>query len=333
MEAKHASQELNEAISTLAEAPEPILPTFIPHLRRMFSFDEAIAYRVVPGNGCARLDLLHASGFLEVRALGREVERFLETTPGRFAGYDHLRPEADQRNDVRVIDERDLPEPTPLVRLYSRVGLDDKTQLRVLICDGEALVAWVGGFRSDPFDDAEVERFRRLVPALRNRMILERRLADAEGRAAALDVALEAVGTEAYLLDSRGRVVHANRMGRFALDRREDAREALATLTRNAADGWIVTRVESRGRTHHLVVRRANRGDPSAGLSIATAKWNLTARQAEVLSHLVVGRANKTIADLLGCGVGTVELHVSALLQKAGVDNRASLVARFWTEI
>jgi DNA-binding NarL/FixJ family response regulator len=59
--------------------------------------------------------------------------------------------------------------------------------------------------------------------------------------------------------------------------------------------------------------------------------WQLTERQAEVLALLVEGGSNKDIATALGCALRTVELHVSALLEKSGHPSRASIVASFWT--
>jgi len=44
------------------------------------------------------------------------------------------------------------------------------------------------------------------------------------------------------------------------------------------------------------------------------------------------GEANKSIAALLGCSEGAVEQHVTALLRRYGVESRARLVARFWTD-
>jgi DNA-binding NarL/FixJ family response regulator len=57
----------------------------------------------------------------------------------------------------------------------------------------------------------------------------------------------------------------------------------------------------------------------------------LTRRQSEVLIQLATGKANKTIAAILGCAESTVELHVTALLSRLDCENRAELVARFWT--
>jgi DNA-binding CsgD family transcriptional regulator len=54
----------------------------------------------------------------------------------------------------------------------------------------------------------------------------------------------------------------------------------------------------------------------------------LTTREQEVLGLLREGRANKEIADALGCTVRTVEFHVTNLLRKVGVSSRLELVAR-----
>lgn len=62
----------------------------------------------------------------------------------------------------------------------------------------------------------------------------------------------------------------------------------------------------------------------------ARARWELTARQTEVLSLVVCGRTNREIADLIGCRERTVEQHVRTLLAKCGADNRVMLAALYW---
>jgi DNA-binding CsgD family transcriptional regulator len=54
----------------------------------------------------------------------------------------------------------------------------------------------------------------------------------------------------------------------------------------------------------------------------------LTPREQQVLGLLSEGRANKEIADTLGCSVRTVEFHVSNLLRKVGASSRLELIAR-----
>lgn len=64
----------------------------------------------------------------------------------------------------------------------------------------------------------------------------------------------------------------------------------------------------------------------------AAKKWKLTGRQLDVLTELARGLSNKSIAAELGCAESTVELHVTALLEKSKSESRAMLVAKFWTE-
>ena len=52
----------------------------------------------------------------------------------------------------------------------------------------------------------------------------------------------------------------------------------------------------------------------------------LTAREREVLDHVVAGAKNSEIAQQLGISVRTVEVHKSRLMDKLGVDNIADLV-------
>lgn len=60
-----------------------------------------------------------------------------------------------------------------------------------------------------------------------------------------------------------------------------------------------------------------------------SARWELTPRQAEVLGCICRGLSNQDISHELGCARKTVELHVTELLRKAGLDSRAQLLSRF----
>lgn len=58
------------------------------------------------------------------------------------------------------------------------------------------------------------------------------------------------------------------------------------------------------------------------------SEWGLTKRQQEVAELIFQGESNPAIAAALGCSVGTVEAHVTAIFEKAGVDGRHVLSAR-----
>lgn len=56
------------------------------------------------------------------------------------------------------------------------------------------------------------------------------------------------------------------------------------------------------------------------------ARERLTTRESEVLAHVVDGRHNRQIAELLGISARTVEVHKARILEKLGVRNVVELV-------
>lgn len=59
--------------------------------------------------------------------------------------------------------------------------------------------------------------------------------------------------------------------------------------------------------------------------------WGLSPRQCEVLRLLSGGATNREISKALGVAERTVEIHVTELLRKSGLDGRARLIAAFWS--
>ena len=82
------------------------------------------------------------------------------------------------------------------------------------------------------------------------------------------------------------------------------------------ADGKIVGRFLSRAK--ELLEEGRSVSRPSS----------LSSRQSEILLSVIHNRANKEIASKLNITVRTVKFHVSSLLNKFGVDNRAELARR-----
>jgi len=69
-------------------------------------------------------------------------------------------------------------------------------------------------------------------------------------------------------------------------------------------------------------------GGPSERSQAAARRWRLTRRQSEVLALVARGCSNRAIAAELSCARSTVELHVSAILERTGCRARAEVVAR-----
>jgi DNA-binding CsgD family transcriptional regulator len=151
---------------------------------------------------------------------------------------------------------------------------------------------------------------------------------------AVLDTALEAIAAPALVLSARGEIVHANA---FARARLASGRAAICRLLAAALSGGATGAAcdlaplgSGTQPVGFLAILRGPARDPSIeeALRAARRRWKLTPRQVEVLGLVARGLTNDLIADTLGVGRGTVEFHVSAIFDKAGVSNRTTLVAR-----
>jgi DNA-binding CsgD family transcriptional regulator len=151
---------------------------------------------------------------------------------------------------------------------------------------------------------------------------------------AGLEAALAEIPSPAYVVWADGRIALANAVGRAACDRESSLVAGRLVASLEGRDRtYRVTRILSPGKpSHYLAVQRREPTDPADRLAAAAVKWGATPRQSEVLALLALGKANKTIADALGCAGPTVEVHVSTLLKKSGCESRCELVSRFWSQ-
>jgi DNA-binding NarL/FixJ family response regulator len=88
-----------------------------------------------------------------------------------------------------------------------------------------------------------------------------------------------------------------------------------------AGDALISPRI-----TRRLIEEFARRPDPSAGATASAALDQLTDREREVLELVARGQSNAEIAAQLYVSHATVKTHVSRLLMKLDVRDRAQLV-------
>jgi DNA-binding CsgD family transcriptional regulator len=144
---------------------------------------------------------------------------------------------------------------------------------------------------------------------------------------------MEAIHAPAFLIRNVN-VVHANALGRARLGTQLDAtRKALdEAWASHPPAGVEVTRVRSAGTPDHaLVILRATAADVGSRATALAERWGLTPRQREVLAWVARGSSNRDIGQRLGCAESTVELHVTAILRKAGCGSRTQLMAGFWS--
>ena len=329
-------REIDAYLRTLPERTASAMPAVLDELRGLLDA-RTCAYDWEMVDGRLRVGAMRFFGDSrsvdEVRAV---IDR--RSAAGTYSGlYDRVRPEPRQRNAVLALGdvERLVRVPRGSWRhnpTFAELGWDGFDQLRVLICEGGSLLAWVGGLRQHDFGAREKQILSRLVPSLRHRLGVERQLHRAALTASALAAALEAISAPAFVLDGAGHVLHRNAAGAVLVETDAEVPEALRACARGLPSPHARTRITAPGvRDHWLVIARAERGGDPARLALATARWGLTAKQARVLSHVAQGHANKTVAARLGCADNTVELHVTALLARAEAESRAQLVAKFWT--
>ena len=87
------------------------------------------------------------------------------------------------------------------------------------------------------------------------------------------------------------------------------------------------------GAVHHALARDAQERAGRARSTTLRQRFELlSARELEVLGHVMRGRLNKQIADDLGIHERTVKLHRTAITTKLGVHSVAELT-KLWMEV
>ena len=303
----------------------------VGQLPALLDADQACAFLIRAENGDRKLDFFH--GARMPAGIRGAYARWLQDAPKNFANYDPANPDPRQRN--RALRSRDIAaltgQRTPAVvrSFLPRFALSESDQLRALICDGPVLLAWIGGFRARPFARTEVRKLNAIIPALQRRLALERSLVEAQKQAQEIGGALESVPAAAFVLARGGAVLHANAAGRSLLDReRKTVEEQLLAAVRGAVSGVQLARLAPESQLQLAILEVF--ADPAPRVAAARMRWQLTARQTQVLQLIAQGLSNRRVATSLGCSESTVELHVTALLEKAQCESRAQLVAHVW---
>jgi DNA-binding CsgD family transcriptional regulator len=220
--------------------------------------------------------------------------------------------------------------------LYTRIGTLGEDTMRVLVCDGPSMLAWVGIIQPAPTTERQRELLERVVPAFRKRLEFERLVAQSRLADAALVVALEEIAGAAWVIGPNGgKIEYANAAGRARLDAdRDGMRAALVECIDHEGPTpdhrFKVARIrDASGGIAHIVVE-------TPGASSTNSVWDavkrlgLTPAQTRVFEHVARGASNAVIAAELGVAERTVEAHVTAILVKAQVPSRAALIVQIF---
>jgi DNA-binding NarL/FixJ family response regulator len=117
-------------------------------------------------------------------------------------------------------------------------------------------------------------------------------------------------------------VYRALRAGASGFVLKDISPEDLVAAVRTVADGGALL---APSVTRRLISRFA--APPSLDSSVVARLDRLTSREREVLVAVSDGSNNSEIADALFIGAATVKSHVSSILTKLGLNNRAQAVA------
>lgn len=331
--------ELRSALGTFRDGGPTALEWFVPKLMRLVEGDRALCLQLAINEEAMDVEGFTCMGVPTAPARA-SFQRVVSSSTMDWTNWNPMLPDPKERNRacsvVAALGWEKLRAPRIYREAAAPNGLGNRDQLRALICDGPALLGWVGAFREEPFAAHEVRLYQELVPALQRRMLLEQQLQRLPHAQAELAAALEAIHGAAFILSRAGRVQHANAAGRALLERDDAAtRAALRLELGSSAPGrFALTRIVAQGApVEHLAVEARPRTLEAAARTLALARrWSLTPRQAQVLELLAAGRSNKLVAVLLHCAERTIEMHVTALFGRVQAASRAELVARFWTE-
>ena len=164
---------------------------------------------------------------------------------------------------------------------------------------------------------------------------------------AALEAGLDTLGRHIVVLDPHGRVEFATDGARRLLGEKDPGhladvqswiaaqpspRAAAEPLVHHGANGAILVRVLPTRRQDRRQVLLLEGG--TGELSIAAlGGFGLTARQAETLRYLALGRSPAQTASQMGIARRTVDKHLQHIYAKLGATTRSQAAATAWAAV
>jgi DNA-binding NarL/FixJ family response regulator len=136
-----------------------------------------------------------------------------------------------------------------------------------------------------------------------------------------------------FVLNQVGKVLFTSPSGETLLKHNStNLQHSLAAMVRSGSPDspWIMMRLQARDRSRvFLLIQETPLASPKVDpVSVASSSWHLTQRQHQVLDLVARGLTNVDAAKVLEVTESTVEYHLSKIFDKAGVDNRATLIIR-----
>ena len=335
-------RDISLALGKLNLASTQSLAPILAEIRELSELESICLYSLSNRNGRWEVSRFETAGCPEAEPLLRRVYQRDDDFPLYFAPQS---PPREQRNKVLdAIDWIDRHRPgswerNPMCHAVLRpLGMHHHRQPRALLYEGTTQLAWFGGLHPKKVTSRQFRILSALVEPMRRRLATERRIFGKPYLVGALAATLERLGAPAFVLHARGTIFEANAAGDRLLTIRGNS---LLQLLRCALHGEPSSEIELVPVSHEgeapyflaIVHETSSQARVAACIDHCQTRWRLTERQREVLTHVVAGLSNAAIAAVLDCVERTIELHVSALLDRAAVDNRAALVSKVLTAL
>jgi len=207
------------------------------------------------------------------------------------------------------------------------------TGIRVLLADDQPLVRGGFGVLVNAAPDltvvGEAATGREAVDLARTTradvVVMDIRMPDLDGLEATARILRDADWPVRILIlttfDPDEYVYQALRSGASGFVLKDIPPADLATAVRTIADGGALI---APSITRRLISRFAER--PSANPAVAERANRLTDRERDIVIAVARGETNTEIADQLRIGPATVKSHISSVLTKLGLRDRAQIV-------
>ncbi|CAN5752568.1 hypothetical protein BH11MYX2_BH11MYX2_19070 [soil metagenome] len=326
-----AIRAIRDQIDRIDLDPAWLARDVLTPLRELTEIDDVVVYSLRDRTGHWALERYDATGTM-ARGSGL-IRSFFDNVQHEPLYYDPAAPDPAQRN--RVIDVMDwLISPEMWDRspanhqILVPLDLGHAHHVRALLCDGARLLAWFGFMVPPPVDPRVLRILRPLVAPMRRRLLIEEQLVEYAYIRPAFSVMLDRIGGAAFVVDGKGAIREYNAAGGALLaERAREVRAALVDTIAGRAAGLRFELVVIGDMKLAVLQTSSVEQRIAMCVSVCAVKWGLTPRQVETLGLVARGLPNATIAATLKCSERTVELHVTALLGRASVENRASLIA------
>ena len=282
---------LVESMRSFDPAGTSVLSWVAPEIASLVRSDHVGVFTMCERNDRTAIGRFDAVGFAldGPRRLGEQLAR-IAGQPSESWSFDPIRPDARQRN--RIFDSTTLERITgvsrrsyPIFDFLERVGLGRAEQLRVLVCDGAALLAYVGAFQPEPCTAHQRDRPRRRGTCPRFSSDAGLRATPRKRHAAGLGARGGARGHRPPRLRRLGAghdpTGSARARARLLLRANADVRRALADAVARRPARYAFDLTPLRivgGPAYHLaVLRDGTRESFDAVHTAAVARWGLTA--------------------------------------------------------